>query len=144
MSADGSVTLVWGDGENKFRFAIGQFRELQEKINQRRILIGAPAVGPMSLLTALKAQDVWPDDVRDILRIGLVGGGMPIKDAHRKLVTYFDNSPPLEHALTAFAVLFAGLVGVPEELPEAVKKKKKSSVQTTPSTSDKSTETALQ
>lgn len=136
MSADGSVTLVWGDGENKFRFAIGQFRELQEKVNTRRIAIGASAVGPMALLATLRAQDAWPDDVRDVLRIGLVGAGMPIKDAHRKLVTYFDSSPPLSHMLTAYAVLFAGLVGVPDE--EKIDVKKKTLTPSPPSNSEKS------
>lgn len=139
MSSDGSVTLVWGDGENKFRFAIGQFRELQEKVNQRRISIGAPAVGPMALLASLRAQDAWPDDVRDVLRIGLVGAGMPIKEAHRKLVTYFDGSPPFEHMLAAYACLFAGLVGAPEGTDDS-KKKTTALTPTIPSTSEKSTE----
>jgi hypothetical protein len=138
VSADGSVTLVWGDGETKFRFAIGQFRELQEKVNARRIAIGAAPVGPMSLLALLRAQDAWPDDVRDVLRIGLVGAGMPIKEAHRKLVSYFDSSPPFEHMLTGYAVLFAGLVGVPDE-DKTDAKKKTTSTPTPRSTSEKST-----
>lgn len=143
MSADGSITLVWGDGENKFRFAIGQFRELQEKINHRRLAIGAPLVGPMSLLNLLKSSDAWPDDVRDVLRIGLVGGGMPVADAHRKLVNYFDSAPPLEHMLPAFTVLLAGLAGAPED--QSSKKKTKETVTTSPpSSSPKSTAPALQ
>lgn len=143
MSADGSVMLVWGDGENKFRYAIGQFRELQEKINHRRVAIGAPIVGPMSLLAMLRAQDAWPDDVRDVLRIGLVGAGMSVKDAHLKLASYFDGKPPLEHMLTAYAALFSGLVGVPEEPKEDVKKKTKLT-KTSRSTSAKSTALAQQ
>jgi hypothetical protein len=143
VSADGSAVLVWGDGPNKFRFAIGEFRELQERINERRIRIGAPVVGPMSLLATLRAKDAWPDDVRDVLRIGLVGGGMPIKDAHRRLVLYFDNKPPLEHMLTAYAALFAGLVGVPEESGVDVKKKTQAPTQTSPSTSEEFTEPPL-
>ena len=41
MSADGSITLPWGDGDHVFRLAIGGFRELQEKVNGRRVAIGA-------------------------------------------------------------------------------------------------------
>lgn len=143
MSADGSVTLVWGDGENKFRFAIGQFRELQEKVTKRRVDLGLPGIGPLTLLNSLRAQDAWPDDVRDVLRIGLVGAGMPIKDAHKKLSLYFDGKPPLEHMLVAYACLFAGLVGVPDEAEEELKKKTMPSKTTDPSTSESSTEPAL-
>jgi hypothetical protein len=108
VSSDGGIVLVWGDGENKFRFAIGQFRELQERINQRRVAIGAPLVGPMTLLASLRSNDAWPDDVRDVLRIGLVGGGMAIKEVNRKLSHHFDNKPPLESMITAYAALFGG------------------------------------
>lgn len=146
MSADGSVTLVWGDGENKFRYGIGQFRELQEKINQRRLAIGAPLVGPMSLINLLRARDAWPDDVRDVLRIGLTGAGMSIGDAHRKLVSYFDPAPPLEHMLPAYTVLLAGFVGVPEDQLSVKKKttRKPRMRSTSRSSSPNSTEPALQ
>lgn len=143
MSADGSITLVWGDGENRFRYAIGQFRELQEKINGRRMAIGAPLVGPMALLRLLQANDAWPDDIRDVLRIGLVGGGLAVPDAHRKLVTYFDGKPPLESMLTAYTVLLAGLAGAPED-DVGAKKKATMTAKTNPSDSLSSTETVLQ
>jgi hypothetical protein len=141
--SDGSVTLVWGDGENKFRFAIGQFRELQERVNQRRVAIGAPLVGPMGLLASLRAQDAWPDDVRDVLRIGMVGGGMPIKEVNRKLSHHFDNKPPLESMMTAYAALFAGLVGVPDQNAVDEDVKKKTSTPSVQSTSEGSTEQGL-
>lgn len=143
MSADGSVILIWGDGENKFRFAIGQFRELQERINQRRVAIGAPLVGPMTLLASLRASDAWPDDVRDVLRIGLVGGGMSIKDANRKLSHHFDNKPPLESMMTAYAALFAGLVGVPDQTAVDEDVKKKTATPNGQSSSENSTEQGL-
>jgi hypothetical protein len=140
MSADGSITLIWGDGENKFRFAIGQFRELQEKINTRRVAIGAPVVGPMTVLAALRTNDAWPDDVRDVLRIGLVGAGMSTQEAHRKLVMYFDGRPLLENVLAASAVLLAGLVGDPTDEEDLKKKKETPSEQFH---SEPSTEPAL-
>lgn len=146
MSADGSITLVWGDGENKFRYAIGQFRELQEKINGRRMAIGAPLVGPMTMLKLLQANDAWPDDIRDVLRIGLTGAGMSVADAHRKLVAYFDRRPPLESMLTAHTVLLAGLAGVPDDEIVAKKKRKKTvkADTTNPSASPSSTGPVLQ
>jgi hypothetical protein len=88
--------------------AIGQFRELQECVNLRRLKIGAGVVGPMALLNALRANDAWPDDIRDVLRLGLVGGGMEPKEAHRLLKHYFDDVdryPPLTHMRPAFLIL---------------------------------------
>ncbi|WP_257164688.1 gene transfer agent family protein [Bradyrhizobium sp. SRS-191] len=144
MSVDGGVTIFWGDDEHRFRLAIGQFRELQECVNLRRIKLGAGIVGPMSLLNALRTSDAWPDDVRDILRLGLVGGGMEPKDAHRLLRTYFDDVdryPPLTHMRPAFLILTAGFTGPIGGADDEDSKKKPVTTETPtpPSTSDAST-----
>ncbi|MGJ5036596.1 gene transfer agent family protein [Bradyrhizobium sp. HKCCYLRH3059] len=146
MSADGGITLFWGDDEHRFRLAIGEFRELQECINLRRLKIGAGIVGPMSLLNALRTSDAWPDDVRDILRLGLVGGGMAPKDAHRLLRIYFDDVdryPPLTHMRPAFLILTAGFTGPIEAKSDDAQKKSAEGMTTAtpapPSTSDAST-----
>jgi hypothetical protein len=123
MSADGSITFVVFDGENKFRFAIGQWRELQEVINNRRIAMGQPPIGPKTLLDDLGRSDCWPDDMRHIFRIGLVGAGMSITEAHRKLVLYFDPTPPYWHNEPAYRVLAAGLLGAPTDPISDLKKK---------------------
>jgi len=141
VSADGSISLIWGDGEHVFRLAIGQFRELQEKVNGRRLALGGQMVGPMSLLNQLRANDAWPDDIRDVLRLGLIGGGMKPPEAHRMLVNYFDATAPLEHMKPAFAVLLAGLAGSPGESSDA-KKKTSPEAGTNQSTSGESTATA--
>lgn len=140
MSADGSVTLFWGDAEHRFRMAIGQFRELQENVNKRRLAIGAPPIGPMALLNSLRANDAWPDDVRDILRLGLNGGGMEPRETHRLLGHYFDGKPPLSNMRPAFVVLFAGLAGDPGDVAaDTGAAKKKTETKTNPSASVKST-----
>jgi Phage tail tube protein, GTA-gp10 len=139
MSADGSVTIeIWGDGENKFRFAIGQWRELQERVNGRRIAMGLPPTGPLSLMKDLEKGDCWPDDIRDILRIGLVGAGMSVQEAHRKLVLYFDTTPPYQHNEPALVVLAAGLLGARGDKMDD--SKKKTETPTSPSSSPTSTE----
>lgn len=142
MSVDGSVTIFWGDGDHAFKFGIGQFRELQESINKRRLAIGAPMVGPMSLVRLLQANDAWPDDVRDVLRIGLTGAGMKRADAHLLMTHHFDPIPPLENMKPAFTVLLAGLAGAPGEGDES--KKKKATMMEAQSSSRESTEPALQ
>jgi hypothetical protein len=132
VSSDGAISLFWGDGEQSFRFGIGQFRELQENVNRRRLAIGAAPVGPMSLLNALRGNDAWPDDVRDVLRIGLIGGGMKPQEAHLKMVNYFDAVPPLENMKPAFVVLLAGLAGPPGAADGGSKKKTKQTLRRKP------------
>lgn len=146
MSADGSVEITWADEPRKFRIAIGEFRSLQESVNGRRVAIGADPVGPSTLLTAFRTNNAWPDDVRDVLKAGLIGAGIAYDKAQRLLVRHFDNKPLLAHTKTAFLVLLAALVGVPEDEP-AKKKTQDSEApvsETSPSDSPSSTETAPQ
>ncbi len=119
--SDGSIELVWGRGLQHFRIGIGEFRALQDAVNRRRLGLGAPLIGPMDLLNALRANNAWPDDIRDVLRLGLIGGGMKSPEAHSEMVHYFDLSPPLEHMKPAMVVLLAGMAGAPGD--EAAKKK---------------------
>ncbi len=105
MSRDGSITLTWGDGEHRFRLAIGQLRELQEKCN----------AGPAEIAGRL-ADGRWRiNDVRETVRLGLIGGGMALGDAHKLTVRYVEERPWLESVPAAQAVLMAALVGAPEE-----------------------------
>jgi Phage tail tube protein, GTA-gp10 len=140
MSSDGTTTLFWGDDETSFRIGIGEFRELQERVNARRAAAGLPAVGPSTLANTIRANDAWPDDVRDVLRIGLVGAGMTPAEAHRKLVQYFDRRPPAESYLVAFAALVGAFLGVPGDEID-VKKKTPTPDPTNPSPSQSSTPT---
>lgn len=151
MSADGSIELEWAEETRKFRIAIGGFRDVQESINSRRVAIGAEPVGPSAILSALRTNNAWPDDVRDILKAGLVGGGLAYDKAQRLLVKNFDNKPLLAHTKTAFLVLLAALVGVPDdepakkkiaEVPDATSESSPS--ETSRSASPSSTETAPQ
>lgn len=105
MSRDGSIDLTWGDGEHRFRLAIGQLRELQEKCD----------AGPAEIASRL-ADGRWRiNDVRETIRLGLLGGGMAPAEAHRLTVRYVDERPWLESVPAAQAVLMASLVGAPEE-----------------------------
>jgi hypothetical protein len=133
----GTTTLFWGDGENTFRIGIGEFRELQERLTARRAAFGLPAIGPQTFANSIRARDAWPDDVRDVLRIGLVGAGMKPGEAHLKLAAYFDRRPPAESYLAAYQVFAGAFVGVPDD----ELKKKTTPDPTNPSTSAGSMET---
>jgi hypothetical protein len=123
MSADGSIEIVWAGEERRFRIGIGEYRGLQESINARRVLINAEPIGPSALLHLLRTNNAWPDDVRDVLKAGLIGGGLTFQEANKLLVRHFDGKPLIEHVKTAFPVLLASLVGVPDDEPSKKKTK---------------------
>jgi hypothetical protein len=116
VSADASIEFEWGDGQHKFKLALGQLRELQEKINQPRIMIGAEPVGPYSLLDLARRKDLWPHEVREVIRLGLIGGGAKPLDALTLVARYVDNRPLLENMQPVVLILTAALVGVPDDV----------------------------
>jgi hypothetical protein len=140
MSADGSVTLAWAGEERKFRLAIGQLRELQENVNRWRVNIGAAPIGPSSLLRLLMGGDAWPDEVREIVRLGLIGGGeVGIALVPGLIKRYVDDRPLVESTQVAQAVLLSAMVGVPDD-PVGKKPKRRRKTQATSSASPASTE----
>lgn len=123
MSADASIDLAWADGEYRFRLGLGQLRELQEKVNQPRIAIGATPIGPGTLLRLAMERDLWPHEVREIIRLGLIGGGMKPPEALARVQRYVDERPLLESMQPAVLILTAALAGAPDD--EVGKKKAK-------------------
>ncbi len=103
---NGEVTIFWGDGENKFNIApIGHILELEDKCR----------CGVREILTRIASDRWYANDLRETLRLGLIGAGKDPEEAHKLVVRYFDGRPMLESAKPAFAVLAAALVGVPED-----------------------------
>ncbi len=107
MSRDASTSAVFGDDEHTFRMALGELRELQEKTG----------VSPFAVLARLVAYMPMVDDAPEIIRLGLVGGGMVPVDAVRLTERYARQRPPAESIPLATAILKAGLLGVPDEKP---------------------------
>ncbi len=105
MSRSADVTLDWGDGTYTFRLGLGQWRELQEKLG----------VGPPVLLRRLLEGAWLVDDAPQILRLGLIGGGLAPVEALRLVRTYAEERPPAENTQPALAVLIAALHGAPDE-----------------------------
>jgi len=146
MSRDASVTLDWADGEYRFRLAIGQLRELQETINRPRVKLGAPFIGPATLFEALRSNDAWPHEVREVIRLGLIGGGTKPADALDLVKRYVEDRPITESSVFATLILGAALFGSEEEplegKSEAAKMKEMTdfplppSTQTEPSSED--------
>lgn len=105
MSRDASCTMDWADGTYVFRLPYGQIAELQEKTG----------CGPQFLLSRL-VDGTWKiDDLRETIRLGLIGGGTePLKALHL-VRAYVEGRPLLDSVLPARAILTAALVGVEGE-----------------------------
>lgn len=114
MSANGSITFDWADGEHTFRLAIGHLRELQDKTD----------CGPMQVFDRLSSKSWRVDDVREVIRLGLIGGGMKPLDALVLTKRYVDEQGInlVENALAAQNILLAALVGVRDDQVGAQKK----------------------
>ena len=78
MSRGGEVTLDFGDGAHTFRLRLGELRELQDKTD----------CGPELLLMRMQAKAWRVDDVRETLRLGLIGGGMKPIEALKLINRY--------------------------------------------------------
>ena len=107
-SRDASLEILFGDGEHRFRLAIGELRELEEKRDA-----GSPLI-----LRRLMSNEYRVDDVYEVIRLGLIGGGMAATDALKLVKRYVSDRPAWhENSMLASAVLGAALMGVEDEEP---------------------------
>ena len=105
MSGDASITLTWADGDHRFRLPIGQLRELQDKCGS----------GPFAIFLRLDDNSWKVDDIRETLRLGLIGGGKRPDEALLLVKRYVDERPLIENVLAAKSVLFAAIIGVKDD-----------------------------
>lgn len=104
-SRNAQLDLPFADGTYTFRLAIGGLEELQEKTN----------VGPMVLLRRLLAGEWRVADLRETIRIGLIGGGMAPQEARKLVDRYVDAGGLLEAVPIATGIVGAALQGVDDE-----------------------------
>lgn len=105
MARDGSITLDFADGAYKFRLAWGQLAELQEKCD----------AGPYVIINRLHNGTWRIEDIREIVRIGLIGGGLSSPEALKLVRRYVEERPILENLQLAQVILSISLTGAPEE-----------------------------
>ena len=96
------VELNWVGGTHMFALNIGELRSLQ--INRDS--------GPEEIMLALNDGSWRVDDLWDILRFGLIGGGMKPQEADTLVADLFTKYGLLAFKLPAQAVLAAALAGV--------------------------------
>ena len=106
------VTLDWADGSYTFRLPIGQLEEHDE-------LCGA---GPLAVLTRLGNGTWHVPDIRETVRLGLIGGGTPAVEALKLTRRYVDGAPLIQSVPVAMVVLAAALRGEDVEAKPVVGK----------------------
>jgi tail tube GTA-gp10-like protein len=101
MSGDGSISLPFADGTHVFRLRIGELRELEAKRDSGMIEV-------YNRLTSLRFR---VDDITEVLRLGLIGGGMASPLALGLVAKYVGPTTFLPNCLIARAVLGAAIMG---------------------------------
>jgi hypothetical protein len=105
MSAAGNITFEWADGEYTFRLGLREIRLLQEKTG----------LGPLALFRRIQRDEWRIDDLRETLRLGLIGAGMDDMKALALVKNHFDDRPKVDAKEPAMKIIGAFLVGVPDD-----------------------------
>lgn len=105
MSRDASHTADFGDDTYRFRLGWGEWAKLQEACD----------IGPYALLDRLASGRWRVEDIREVIRYGLIGGGMEPGKALKMIREYVEARPPMECWQLAVDIATAGVIGAPEE-----------------------------
>lgn len=107
-------TLVWKGGEHSFWLRIGELRALQQACD----------AGPLWIWGRLVGNQWLVDDVRETIRLGLIGGGMGEKEAKSLVDRVIDEHALYPHILIAAHILKNAIFGDSEDdVGEAVARK---------------------
>lgn len=105
MTRNATITMPFGDNDYVFRMAWGEVVQLQELRD----------CGPYVVLDRLVTGRWYNQDIREPIRLGLIGGGLKPVEALKLVRTYVEQRPVVENLELATLVLQAALVGAPEE-----------------------------
>lgn len=101
------LVLNWPGGEHSFRLGIAELEAVQQNTD----------CGPEHLLNRINAGQWYLSDLMQVLRLGLIGGGMPHVQALKVIRNAFEQNPGIEFKVPAQAVLAHCLYGPPEDQP---------------------------
>jgi len=102
-----SVVIHWPGGEHPFRLGLAELETIQQKTD----------CGPEYLLHRINAGQWHVGDLMEVLRNGLIGGGMKHVDALKLVRNTFENHPAILFKVPAQAVMAAFLFGPPDDQP---------------------------
>lgn len=104
MSRHAAIETEWGDGEYTFRLGLDQLQELEERRNTSIFTLAA-RLSP-------ELRDARLADISEVLRAGLIGGGMRPIEAKALVRRYCDERPLDESRDVAYAVAMAAIARV--------------------------------
>lgn len=104
MSRHGAIELDWADGTYTFRLGLSEIEELERK----RDLGIFQIVGRL----APDVRECRLSDISEVIRLGLIGGGMKPVEALAKVRRYVDERPIDESRDVAYAIALAALMRV--------------------------------
>lgn len=108
MSAHGTIVRIWSHGEDTFCLAkIGEQLDLEERCK----------AGIAAIMTRLQDGTWYINDVRETIRLGLIGGGMKPPAQAQEVVSRHVVPPLSECALLAFEILAAVMFAPHGEQP---------------------------
>ena len=131
MAIVGEITQAFAGANYRFAFGIDQLRELQEKTGD----------GPRPIYRRLCEGEWRVDDIRETLRLGLIGGGMSPSKATALIARHVDRRPLMENERPARDALASVLVPF-REYPLGGKARAAEAKTTDASTSPPSTDPA--
>jgi hypothetical protein len=102
----GTVTIAWANGEDEFCIA---------QVKHILALEHACDAGVAAIFGRLLDGAWMLNDVRETIRLGLIGGGKSPEKAMAIVKLHVDGNPLAQSLLIAQKVLEAALVGVPGE-----------------------------
>lgn len=118
-SYDPRVTIFFGDGDYEFALPLAQRFEVERLVGKRFAAI-SPDMGLYgalpSILTRIGQRLWFGDDLREVLRLGLIGGGMSPKDAKQLVDTYGPGARSDEECLEPVMTLLNHTLFPPEDL----------------------------
>jgi hypothetical protein len=105
MARRSFIMAELGGEERRFQLTRGTIKELQEVCD----------AGIGAIFKRLGAGEFYADDIRETVRLGLVGGGMVRAEAETLVKRELDGQPLAGAILLASAILMAINVGIEED-----------------------------
>lgn len=107
MSRDASIELTWADDNYTFRLGWSELEALQEACD----------AGPWVILERLHNKQCRSGEIADVIRQGLIGGGLKPPEATKLVQRYVKErvTDLAENLLFAIAILQTALQGAPDE-----------------------------
>lgn len=102
------ITRFVGEDDFDLCLRIGELQDLSE----------VRECGPFAILSRLQNGLWFIDDLKDTIRLALIGGGMAPRDAKQLVERSVKEAYILDYLTIAIECLYAAMSGVPDDMPE--------------------------